>query len=45
MSLVPESAAAKRTFDGEVYVFCSPACVERFDADPLRFAPRTEAHV
>jgi uncharacterized protein (TIGR00725 family) len=45
MKIVPEVAAAKRTLDGEVYVFCSPACVERFDADPLEFALRSKAHV
>jgi uncharacterized protein (TIGR00725 family) len=42
MCLVPESAAARRTVDGEVYLFCSLACVERFDAEPLEFAPRTK---
>jgi uncharacterized protein (TIGR00725 family) len=45
MYLVPESAAVKRTVDGEVYLFCSLACVERFDADLLKFAPRSKAHV
>jgi uncharacterized protein (TIGR00725 family) len=45
MALVPASAAAKRTVNGEVYLFCSPACVERFDAGPLEFTARTEAHV
>jgi uncharacterized protein (TIGR00725 family) len=45
MSLVPESAAVKRTVDGEVFAFCSKACVIRFDANPVRFAPRTKAHV
>jgi uncharacterized protein (TIGR00725 family) len=45
MSLVPDSAAAKRTVDGEVYVFCSPECAERFDADPLKYSPRSKAHV
>jgi YHS domain-containing protein len=44
MSLVPESAAARRTIDGETLVFCSAGCVERFDADPLKYAPRTKAH-
>jgi YHS domain-containing protein len=39
MSLVPGSAAATRTIDGEVFVFCSRACIERFDADPLQFVP------
>ena len=45
MEINRESAAAKRTFEGQLYVFCSPACVERFDADPLEYAPRSKAHV
>jgi uncharacterized protein (TIGR00725 family) len=45
MLLDRRSAAAKRTVDGEVYVFCSPECVERFDADPMKYASRTRAHV
>jgi uncharacterized protein (TIGR00725 family) len=45
MQVVPEAAAAQRTIDGEVYLFCSTTCAERFDADPLKFAPRTKAHV
>jgi uncharacterized protein (TIGR00725 family) len=45
MSLVPGSASAKRTVDGEVYVFCSPGCAERFDANPMKYAPRAKAHV
>lgn len=44
MEIVPQAAAAERIFDGRLYVFCSPACVERFDADPLKYAPRPEAH-
>jgi uncharacterized protein (TIGR00725 family) len=44
MQVVPEAAAAKRTVGGQVYLFCSPACVERFDADPLEFAPRAKTH-
>jgi uncharacterized protein (TIGR00725 family) len=45
MALVPKVAVAKRAVDDQVYVFCSAACVERFDADPLRYAPRSTAHV
>jgi uncharacterized protein (TIGR00725 family) len=45
MCLVPESAAANRTLDGEVYLFCSLACVEQFDADPVKYAPRAKANV
>jgi len=45
MQLVPKAATAKRTLDGQVYLFCSPACVERFDADPFHYARRSKAHV
>jgi uncharacterized protein (TIGR00725 family) len=45
MGLVTGSGAVERTFDGKVYLFCSPACAARFDADPLHFAPRIKAHV
>jgi uncharacterized protein (TIGR00725 family) len=45
MQIVPDSAVAKRKVDGEVYVFCSAACVERFDADPREFARRANSHV
>ncbi|MCI0457223.1 MAG: YHS domain-containing protein [Gemmataceae bacterium] len=45
MELVPQAAAAERTVDGRRYVFCSTACVERFDADPLKYAPRSMTHV
>ena len=38
MEVVPQAAAAERTLDGQRYVFCSKACVERFDADPLKYA-------
>lgn len=42
MQVAPNAAAAKRTFDGHLYLFCSTACVERFDGDPLKFLPRTK---
>jgi uncharacterized protein (TIGR00725 family) len=45
MPIVPESAAAERTFDNQRYVFCSRACVDLFDADPLKYARRSKAHV
>ena len=45
MSLVPQSAVAKRTLEGEVYMFCSTACVERFDADSQKFVRRTRTDV
>ena len=45
MSIVPDAAAAKRILDGKEFVFCSRACAERFDAEPLAYAPRSKARV
>jgi YHS domain-containing protein len=45
MPLAASAAVAKRTLDAHVYLFCSPACVERFDADPLKYASRSKARV
>jgi uncharacterized protein (TIGR00725 family) len=45
MEVVPQVAAAERTVEGHRYVFCSAACVERFDADPLKYAPRSKPDV
>ncbi|MBY0524724.1 MAG: YHS domain-containing protein [Gemmataceae bacterium] len=42
MEVVPQSAAAERTVAGRRYVFCSAACAARFDADPLKYAPRSK---
>lgn len=41
MWIVSESAAAERNHQGQHYVFCSTACVERFDADPPRYVLRS----
>ena len=38
MRLLPAAAAATRTLQGTDLVFCSTRCVERFDADPDRYA-------
>lgn len=38
MEVHPQAAAAERTIEGRQFVFCSPACVEKFDADPLKYA-------
>lgn len=37
MRVLPSAAVAERTLDGRTFVFCSPRCVERFDADPHRY--------
>lgn len=44
MEVVPQAAAAERTVDGVRYLFCSPACAERFDADPSEYAVRSKTH-
>jgi Cu+-exporting ATPase len=37
MAVDPEVAAAAWEHEGEVYYFCSTACMERFRADPEHF--------
>ncbi len=44
MALLPQAAAAERTFEDRRYIFCSSACVERFDADPRRYLPKVATH-
>jgi uncharacterized protein (TIGR00725 family) len=43
IQVVRSAAAATRTLNGLVYVFCSSACVERFDADSVKFVPKSTA--
>ncbi len=38
MTIDAESAAGTSDYKGETYYFCSPACREKFDANPARFA-------
>jgi uncharacterized protein (TIGR00725 family) len=40
MALLPQAAAAERTFEDRRYLFCSTGCVERFDADPRLYLPK-----
>ncbi len=42
MTISPEKAAGTRDFQGEIYYFCSPACREKFDANPARFVKKAE---
>lgn len=45
MQVDARKAAATREHEGATYVFCSPACAQKFDADPHRFAhAKPEAH-
>lgn len=37
MLIDPASAAGERRYQGVVYHFCSPQCLQRFDADPRRY--------
>ncbi len=45
MQVLPEAAQALRSAGGQSFVFCSAGCVERFDADPSKYAPRNKSHV
>jgi uncharacterized protein (TIGR00725 family) len=38
MRIFPSAAAAERIVAGARYVFCSPSCVSRFDANPEHYA-------
>ena len=38
MNIDPQDAAAGREHMGQTFYFCSPSCVEQFDADPHRYA-------
>ena len=38
MEIEPQSAFAKREHMGQTFYFCSQSCVEKFGADPHRFA-------
>ena len=37
MQVDPQKAAGTSEYQGKTYYFCSPACKERFDADPPPF--------
>ena len=37
MSIDPETAAGKSTFEGRDYYFCSKACKDDFDRDPVKY--------
>ena len=44
MSVDPQAAAARTTFAGTHYYFCSPFCLKKFEADPHPYlAGKTEA--
>ena len=43
MEIEPQDAAASREHMGQTFYFCSPNCVEKFDADPHRYAQATLA--
>ncbi|MBI2806270.1 MAG: YHS domain-containing protein [Planctomycetes bacterium] len=45
MKIAPQAAAAKRKRSGQTFVFCSPACVKQFDADPSKYAGKEKSHV
>ncbi len=41
MTVEPETAAAKREYEGKTYHFCSPGCAKAFDLQPEAFASTT----
>ena len=40
MAVTRSDVGGKTEYQGKTYYFCSPACKERFDADPARFLAR-----
>jgi P-type Cu+ transporter len=38
MQVDPAKAAGKTERNAKTYVFCSPSCKQKFDADPARYA-------
>jgi Cu+-exporting ATPase len=40
MDIDPATAAVSEEFEGTTYYFCSSWCLERFEADPDRYAAR-----
>ncbi len=43
MTVVPESAAGQSEFNGKTFYFCSQACKQRFDAEPVRYTNASPA--
>lgn len=40
MSIESDKAAARETYQGSSYYFCSPNCQRTFKADPAKFAAK-----
>jgi len=38
--MIPKAAAIKHTYEGTDYYFCAEACLEKFKADPKKYATR-----
>jgi Cu+-exporting ATPase len=38
MAVSRSDVSGESEYQGKAYYFCSPACKERFDADPARYA-------
>lgn len=38
--MVPKATSLKHTHDGADYFFCAQACVDKFKADPKKYAAR-----
>jgi P-type Cu+ transporter len=43
MDVNPAQAAGSAEFEGRKYYFCCASCIERFQADPARYADQTQA--
>lgn len=43
MTVDPDTAAARRTYQAQDIYFCAQSCAEKFDADPARYVTRSAA--
>ncbi len=44
MAVDPKDAMGSEQFGGQTYYFCSPPCLEKFHADPAKYASRASGH-
>lgn len=42
MEINPESAEAQSDYQGVTFYFCSEACKQKFDREPLRYLDETD---
>jgi len=43
MSIEPDTAAGSYDYEGKTYYFCSPSCLQKFQAEPAKFIKQLES--